>query len=150
MDVVPGVLPINVPFQIDPRAAGDRESGERLSALVREYSDDGWTVIADGAAQAGAINFQRMKGRNDLADKDLAIILGFLSPDEFAVLNVVGNWLGIPDIISMHYQDRLNQAVGRNSGYRYQGKRVRVLASNRLWNAELSRLTDGRTRLVSS
>jgi hypothetical protein len=31
---------------------------------------------------------------------------------------VVGQWLEVPEVINVHYQDQINQAVGRNTGFR--------------------------------
>ncbi len=75
--------------------------------------------MADGVDRdIGAMSFQRMKGRNDLADKDAYVIVTSLAPELYARLNVIGQWLGIPDIIELHYQGLINQAVGRNTGFR--------------------------------
>jgi len=41
-------------------------------------------------------------------------------------LNVLGQWLGRPDIIRMHYEDEINQAVGRNKGFRDQGVNAKL------------------------
>jgi hypothetical protein len=67
--------------------------------------------------------FQGMKGQNGFADKDISIILTCLNPEKFAELNVIGQWLGIHDVIDRHYDDQLNQAVGRNRGFHLSDKR---------------------------
>ena len=41
-----------------------------------------------------------------------------LSPTKYAELNVIGRWLSIPNIIPTYYQDQINQAVGRKTGFR--------------------------------
>ena len=95
------------------------------------------------------MSFLRMKGRNDLADKDVYIILTSLAPDHYAVLNVIGRWLGIPDIIELHYQGLINQAVGRNTGFRQQeDTKTVVICSLRLWNLMISKLNFKHPRVL--
>jgi hypothetical protein len=51
--------------------------------------------------------------------------------------------LEIPDIIARHYQEQINQAVGRNRGFRESPDRETktvVVASRRLWNNVLRHL----------
>ena len=55
---------------------------------------------------------------------DISIVLTCLNPEKFAELNVIGQWLGIIDVIDRHYDDQLNQAVGRNRGFRLSDKRA--------------------------
>jgi hypothetical protein len=91
------------------------------------------------------LTFQRMKGQNGFADKDISIILTCLNPEKFAELNVIGQWLGIPDVIDRHYDDQLNQAVGRNRGFRLSDKRSttnQVITSPRLWQQVLRNRQD--------
>jgi hypothetical protein len=91
------------------------------------------------------LTFQRMKGQNGFADKDISIILTCLNPEKFAELNVIGQWLGIPDVIDRHYDDQLNQAVGRNRGFRLSDKRsttTQVITSPRLWQQVLRNRQD--------
>jgi hypothetical protein len=86
------------------------------------------------------LTFQGMKGQNGFADKDISIILTCLNPEKFAELNVIGQWLDIPDVIDRHYDDQLNQAVGRNRGFRLSDKRsttTQVTTSPRLWQQVL-------------
>ena len=74
-----------------------------------------------------------MKGSNVLADNDIYVIVTPLAPGQYARLNVIGQWLGIPDIIALHYQGLINQAVGRNTGFRQQdGTKTVVVASLRM------------------
>jgi hypothetical protein len=90
-----------------------------------------------------------MKGRNDLADKDVYIIVTSLNPDVYARLNVIGQWLGIPDFIELHYQGLINQAVGRNTGFRQQdGPKSVVVCSHRLWKQTISKLNLKQPRVL--
>ena len=78
-----------------------------------------------------------MKGVNGLETNDIYIVVTCLSPAKYAELNVIGQWLEIPNIIQNYYQDQINQAVGRNRGFRQapnsETKTV-VITSLRLWN----------------
>jgi hypothetical protein len=90
-----------------------------------------------------------MKGRNDLADKDMFIILTSLAPELYGRLNVIGQWLGIPDIIGLHYQGLINQAVGRNTGFRQQdGTKTVMICSHRLWQSVISKLNMKHPRVL--
>jgi hypothetical protein len=56
---------------------------------------------------------------------------------------VLGQWLDIPDIIPMYYQDQINQAVGRNRGFRQSMKhqtRTVVIAAKRFYESVIKRL----------
>ena len=114
---VPGVYPIKVPTFIDPRAGADNAEGERVSVLAREIMEAGENaiVISDGVKGVdGVLSFQSAKGVNGLEDKDVFIIVTNLNPEKYAELNVLGQWLGKDDVIALHYQDQIDQAVGRN------------------------------------
>ncbi len=76
-------------------------------------------VIADGVkGNDRVLTFQSAKGVNGLEEKDIYIILTNLAPAKYEELNVLGQWLEMPDIIQTYYQDQINQAVGRNRGFR--------------------------------
>ena len=145
LDQVPPIYPVKVPVQFDRRAAADRPGGNRISALAAEILADNSNglVIADGVEGVEPVlTFQGMKGQNGFADKDISIILTCLNPEKFAELNVIGQWLGIEDIIDRYYDDQLNQAVGRNRGFRLSDQRLTttlVITSSRLWRQVLRR-----------
>ena len=89
------------------------------------------------------MNFQSMKGVNGLEANDVYISVTRLSPAKYAELNVMGRWLGIPNIIQIYYQDQINQAVGRNRGFRQsldQETKATLITSRRLWKSVLSGL----------
>jgi len=108
--------------------------------------NDNALVIANGVEGAEPVlTFQRMKGQNGFADKDISIVLTCLNPEKFAELNVIGQWLGIPDVIDRHYDDQLNQAVGRNRGFRLSDNgstTTQVITSPRLWQKVLRNRQD--------
>jgi len=145
LDQVPPIYPVKIPVQFDRRAAADRPGGNRISALAADIlaDNDNGLVIADGVdGVEPVLTFQGMKGQNGFADKDISIILTCLNPEKFAELNVLGQWLGIEDVIDRYYDDQLNQAVGRNRGFRLSDRRpttTRVITSSRLWQQVLRR-----------
>jgi hypothetical protein len=145
LDHVPPIYPVKIPVQFDRRAAADRPDGNRISALAAEIVADNnnGLVIADGVEGVEPVlTFQGMKGQNGFADRDISIILTCLNPEKFAELNVIGQWLGIEDIIDRYYDDQLNQAASRNRGFRLSDQRpttTRVITSSRLWQQVLRR-----------
>ncbi len=156
LDDVPGVYPIHFPVFLDPKARADRRDGmpEGVSALAAEISaaDPNAAVISDGVnGVPNVYTFQSMKGLNGLERKNLYIILTWLAPDKYAELNVLGQWLGCGRVIEQHYQDQINQAAGRNCGFRQAEALAKtvVFASKALWSGFLHRLEAGapRTRL---
>jgi hypothetical protein len=154
LDDVPGVYPIHVPLFVDARARADRDGRQGVSALAAEIAaaDPDAIVILDGVSGVPNVyTFQSMKGLNGLERKHLYIILTWLAPDKYAELNVLGQWLGCSRVIEQHYQDQINQAAGRNRGFRQAEAPAKtvVFASKALWSGFLRRLEVGapRTRL---
>ena len=143
LDHVPPIYPVKIPVQIDRRAAADRNHHHRISALAAEIivNNDNAMVIADGVrGLERVITFQGMKGQNGFVERDISVIPTCLAPEKFAELNVVGQWLGIEDVIDRYYDDQLNQAVGRNRGFRLSQGRpttTRIITSRRLWQQVL-------------
>lgn len=148
---LPGVYPISVPTCLDKRAAADRAAGRRVSELAEEIlqGNSNAIVISDSTKGIdGVLSFQAAKGRNGLEDKDIYIIVTNLSPEKYAELNVLGQWLGLPEVIGLHYQDQIEQAVGRNRGFHQSSADTKtvVVTSLRLWSKVLSKLGDGAGR----
>lgn len=154
LDRVPPIYPVKVPMKFDRRAAADRNRDRRISALAAELvtGNDDTIVIADGVEGVQNVTtFQGMKGQNGLADKDVFIIPTCLAPEKFAELNVIGRWLGIADVIDRYYDDQLNQAVGRNRGFRLSNLRptkTQVVTSSRLWHQVLKRNNRNRRAML--
>ena len=76
-----------------------------------------------------------------------------ISPEQYAELNVVGQWLDIPNVVSLFYEDQISQAVGRNRGFRRSRKSTKtaVISSNRLAKTVLQKCfqhSQARIRLV--
>src|ERR1017187_5282266 len=115
-----------------------------VTNLAQEITESNRNAIVISDMVCGVdrvMNFQSMKGVNGLEANDVYISVTCLSPDKYAELNVVGIWLDIPNIIQAYYQDQINQAVGRNRGFRQSPDRetkVTLITSRRLWNSVLS------------
>jgi hypothetical protein len=143
---VPGVYPIKVPVRFDTRAAADRGTDKRVSALASDIisTNENAIVISNGVRDVpNTMSFQAMKGLNEMTEKDIYVVATSLSPDEYARLNVLGQWLGKgDDVIRLHYEDQINQAVGRNRGFRQAATSTKtaVICSPRLWNNVVSKL----------
>lgn len=154
-DRLPGIYPIDVPVYLDPRARSDSSGEASVSDLAREIhaADPEAVIISDGVRDAvpNVYTFQSIKGLNGLENRNLYIILAWAAPPKYAELNVIGQWLEDDEIIANHYQDQINQAVGRNRGFRDKntGAKTVVVASKGLWVRLLSRLQERepRTRL---
>ena len=149
LDNLPGIFPIKVQVFIDRRAKSDRVLAEELnvSALAREIleADKNAVVISDGVKDIpGVYTFQGMKGLNGLEDRNIYIILTWMAPEKYAELNVLGQWLGNENILLDYCQDQINQAVGRNRGFRQSQKETKtvVITSRNHWKGFVSKLQD--------
>jgi hypothetical protein len=148
LDHLPGIYPIKIPSFIDRRA---RKGG--VTALAQEItaSNANAIVISDMVRGVDCVmNFQNMKGVNGLEPNDIYTVVTCLSPAKYAELNVMGRWLDIPNIIQKYYQDQINQAVGRNCGFRQSPDRETktvLITSRRLWKSVLSELLNMASRI---
>ena len=143
---IPGIHPINVPVVFDKRAAADRPGKPNVTALAKEIisANPNAFVIANGVHDDDerVLTFQSAKGYNGLEDRDVYIIVTNLAPDQYEKLNVIGQFLDIPDIIDLHYRDQIAQAVGRNRGFRQSrtgSTRTVIVTTQRLFE-RLSRM----------
>ena len=133
LDELPGLYPIGIPVSKDRRA-----KAQRIEELAREIlaSNDAAIVIANGVGQLKddrALTFQKMKGSNEHAEKDVFIIVTFLAPEVYGKLNVLGQWIGEPDTVAKFYAAQISQAVGRNTGFRQKvGTKTVVVATSGL------------------
>ena len=133
LDNLPGIFPIKVPVLFHSRAKSDRVQAEELnvSALAQEIleADKNAVVISDGVKDhiPGVYTFQGMKGLNGLEDRNIYIILTWMAPEKYAELNVLGQWLGKENILLDYCQDQINQAVGRNRGFRQSQKETKTV-----------------------
>jgi hypothetical protein len=115
-DNIPSIYPVQVPVIFDHRA-NKKRIGSLAKEILKENAEA--EIIADMVKKMDRVTtFQGAKGRNDLKERDIYIILTYLNGEKYAELNVIGQWLRIPNIIELHYQDLINQSVGRNRGFR--------------------------------
>ena len=148
LDQVPGIYPIKIPVIMDKRAK--REEVTELAREITETNDNA-IVISDMVRNVPNVRtFQGMKGVNGLETNDIYIVVTCLSPAKYAELNVIGQWLELPNIIQNYYQDQINQAVGRNRGFRQapnSDTKTVVITSRRLWNSVLRDLSKHQPRV---
>jgi hypothetical protein len=120
------LFPISVPVLIDKRAAADHKGKPKISALAQEKLNENPDafVVGNGIkfSNERVKNFQRVKGLNGLEANDLIIIPTFLAAEEYALLNVTGQWLNDTEVIIRFCEDQIAQAVGRNQGFRKKDK----------------------------
>jgi hypothetical protein len=153
LDEIAGVFPIKIPLRTDRRARKDSEDKAGVSQLAEEIiSDDpNALVIADGvdAGISQVLTFQRMKGLNELEDKNIYVILRYLAPEKYAELNILGQWLQSETTIQDFYQDQINQAVGRNRGFREHDTPTKTVAVSisAFWMTYLSKMPKSRILL---
>jgi len=124
---MPGIFPIKIPVFLDSRAGA-----RKVEDLVREIraNDENGVIISNGVeTEDNVYTFQGMKGLNGLETSNIYIIMNWFNPDQYAKLNILGQWLGNDQVLFDYYLDQLCQAVGRNSGFRDQGAQVFVTMS---------------------
>jgi hypothetical protein len=131
LDDLPGIYPIHVPVSYSRMA-----KVEEVPALAQNILDSNLNavVIADGLDDLKgdrAKSFQGMKGHNGFSQSDVFIILTHLSPEVYARLNVLGQWIDQSDVIAQHYVAQLNQAVGRNTGFRQTDNTKTVIIASK-------------------
>ncbi len=132
------LFPVEVPLVVDGRAAMDRQGKPKIRALAEEILrvNPRAIIIANGTKlpDPRVKTFLRAKGLNGLNDNDIFVIPTFLSPEQYAELNVIAGWLDIPDAIQRFYEDQISQAVGRNTGFRSSKRPTKtvLICSNRL------------------
>jgi hypothetical protein len=147
LDHMPGIYPIKIPTFIDRRAGKKAVTG--LAGEIME-SNSNAIVISDMIRDLpGVMTFQSMKGVNGLDANDIYIVVTCLNPAKYGELNVIGQWIKIPNIIQVYYQDQINQAVDRNKGFRQSPDRnteTVLIASRRLWKSILNRLPNSAPR----
>ena len=112
------LFPIDVPLIIDKRAA---KGEQKITALARELLDNPNAIVIGNKTNLSdprVMTFQGAKGRNGLEQNDIRVIPTFVSPDQYAELNVIGQWLNLPEVVTVFYEDYISQSVGRSKGFR--------------------------------
>ena len=142
----PFLYPIKIPLFIDARARANQTTKPGVTQLAKEIVDANPDAVVIANGTKGDVErvqtFQRCKGKNDLIDKDIYIVVTHLALDQYAEFNVIGQWLGIPNIINLFYMDQINQAVGRNQGFRQSDQRETktvLITSKRLFDSVISK-----------
>ena len=132
IDPPPELFPIPVPVCADNRA--NAKNVAKLAREITEANSNAVVICNKVKDNDRVLTFQKAKGANHLADSDIYIIVTHLKPEHYAQLNVVGQWLGIPDVIELYYRDQISQAVGRNKGFRDtgNGRKTVVITSSKL------------------
>lgn len=80
------------------------------------------------------------KGRNDLADRDILQIMNFVAPEkgtscgQYEQLQIINQIYGLRNAIKLFHIDQFNQAVGRNLGFRHQGREHHFVLSQELFS----------------
>jgi hypothetical protein len=148
-----GVFPVHVPVVFDSRARADwngKKPGVTDLALSIAANDPNAIVIANGVSKISPqiLTFQRMKGLNGLEGRNIYIVLTWLPPQKYAELNVLSQWLGSETTIYEYHQDQINQAVGRNRGFRQSDEETTtiIIASRGLWNGFLHNCHNSRVK----
>ena len=99
------LFPIDVPLVIDKRAA---KGEQKFTSLARELLANPNAIVIGSKTNLTdprVMTFQSGKGRNGLEQNDVRVIPTFLSPDHYAELNVIGQWLNLPEVITHFYED---------------------------------------------
>jgi hypothetical protein len=152
-----GVYPVDVDVHLDDRAsrrkvtqlARELQTNDPRAIVVSNMVDDeslSYRPTEANDGPGGVITFQSVKGLNGLEHRDVHVIVTYPSPVEYEELLAVGRRAGIEDVVAAHLRDQVSQAVGRNTGFRAQGRRATLWASRRLWRDLGERLSTGRFR----
>lgn len=107
-----------------------------VTRLLNDPDDPVDTVITNYNTGTNIYSHKAARGRNDLADQNIATILTFIGGEQYSVLNVIGQKFDIVDPIGLCYRDMLNQDLGRNRGFRSTGptpREHRLIVSPRLY-----------------
>jgi hypothetical protein len=138
LDDVPGIHPIRTEVKIDNRARK-----QDIKSLVSELSkqEPNGLIISDMVPLAHNVtNFQRMKGANQYQGANITIILTLISPEKYARLNILGQFLDLEQVVSIYYFDQISQATGRNTGFRQVAASqatATIVASKKTYNCVL-------------
>ena len=156
----PFLYPIKIPLFIDATARANRRTKPGVTQLAKGIVDANPDAVVIANGTKGDVEwvqtFQSCKGKNDLIDKDIYIVVTHLALDQYAEFNVIGQWLGIPNIINLFYMDQINQAVGRNRGFRQSNQRETktvLITSKRLFDSVISKCCSeegSRTRTIGA
>jgi hypothetical protein len=110
------------PTESLPMALSNQANSKGIQELADSLLDsdgDAFDEIISDVAEGDNITAHKTaRGKNDLKEKNIATILTYLDPHRYCKFNVIAQVFDIPDAIILYYRDLLNQAVGRNQGFR--------------------------------
>lgn len=114
------------------------ETDTNRSKLAELAEKNGYTVIADGIG--AKYNFENCKGSNEMQDMKLCTIVGLPAPEQVAHAMLA---LGVdePTAISYIVSDKVNQALGRNTGYRSRGQKHLLIIPDKLFDSQYPEVT---------
>lgn len=126
-------------------------SNHRVAAALRDTLDlPDLHVIANGGDDLDdRVSHVKAKGANDFDDVDILQISNFLAPGErdevgqYDLLQMINQLYGLKHAIRLWHVDQINQAAGRNLGYRYRGRRHLLAIPAILWEILEGSLVDG-------
>lgn len=133
----PELFPITIEVFVETRA--NAKGVAELASEITGANPNGFAICNGVKGNDRVLTFQRAKGANDLADRDIYVVVTHLHPDHYAELNVIGQWLGISDVVELYYRDQISQAVGRNRGFRDTGnnRKTVVITSMKLGRSKI-------------
>ncbi|AIW18698.1 hypothetical protein F0267_17320 [Vibrio coralliilyticus] len=108
---------------------GTSDNKHTKRTLARLARSEGYKVICDGKNEHGAIGdytIEGVKGSNALVDENLCTIISTPHPNEIAPIMSACD-LTEEEAIKVVISDKINQAVGRNTGHRDWGKGKHIL-----------------------
>jgi|GEM_PF-5209480 len=103
-----------------------------VEKLKEEFPAENVTLIADGLGCE--FNLSNNKGRNDLEERTTIIKLSWPHPATISALMAnVAEYIPYDTLIGIHLADLANQALGRNQGFRFNGKQAILLIDSRFY-----------------
>ncbi|WKY58640.1 hypothetical protein Q5H80_03035 [Vibrio sp. SNU_ST1] len=116
-----------------------RSTRNTFGETIAEYATKhGYMVIADGNDKA-TMSFEAAKGSNDLMDKDILTIVTHPHPYKIAPVMTATNCTEF-EAMKTVISDEVNQAIGRNTGYRSKGAKHVLVVNKDIYDKGLLEL----------
>ncbi|MEM9477436.1 MAG: hypothetical protein AAGA71_19260 [Pseudomonadota bacterium] len=90
-------------------------------------------ICNNGGALEEYRTLTKAKGANDIANTDVLHIANFIPPAQYSELQAINAVFGLSQAIRLWHIDQINQAAGRNLGYRYTGQRHLLVLQSSIW-----------------
>jgi len=94
----------------------------RLAKFFKRETSEEWVLIGDGVG--GDYNYSTINGANGLMSKNIILELSLPHPDQTRMVKAHFPELSTAEVNTLIMLDKLNQAVGRNQGYRFRDKKL--------------------------